>query len=310
MQDLDALYNSVFYSPATVGLDEGLGNFAGSPFTQQSDTYVLTFENGTSRVFNATASIQGSYATAIPESGEDFFNLLTSADPNVSSSSPTTTMTNSSSPSSLPLGPTYPSPIIKHSENFISGYYMNETDNADVAVLNVGSFFINDPELQAEFLNVSSQFLTQSASAGKRRLIVDVRNNPGGAVVLGYLLFQQLFPDLIPYSGIRLRGSDAADTLGQIASAIPVQNRNDYLLAELPFDAQTLLQKPNGTNFTSWQQFYGPLQQHDDSFSHIASQRYSSIAYNTYLLGQLDNSTVIPPQAFASEDITLVSSNK
>ena len=301
MQDLDALYNSVVYSPATAGSNDGLGFFARANFRQHSDTNALTFENGTSIVVSATAES----LSAIPSSGDILYNLLT----NGSLSTPASTPTNASSPPSLPLGPTYPSPIAKHSGNIISTYFMNETENADVAVVNVASFDAQGFDSIFEFLNISSSFLALCASAGKKRLIIDVRNNPGGTVALGYFLFQQLFPDAIPYSGIRLRDSDAANKLGQIASANLVQNRTDITLEALPFNAQNLLQSPNGSNITSWQQFYGPVQEHDDTFSNIASWQFSSTIYNNQQLTPIYNGTAIPPQVFAGEAITLVSPN-
>jgi len=94
---------------------------------------------------------------------------------------------------------------------------MGGTENSDVAVLNAASFDAKGIANVTEFLTKSASFLATCKSAGKDRLIVDVRNNLGGDVILGYALFLQLFPDIIPYSGVRLSGSDAANELGQIA---------------------------------------------------------------------------------------------
>jgi len=311
MQDLDALYNSVFYNPVTIGTQNGSGSFEESLFTQHSDTTSCTFENGTTAVVSATAEIGASDATAIPADGQSFFRLLTAAglkaSSNSSFASPKKPSSPSVLPSPLPLGPHYPDPFVKSYQNYISGYFMNGTDNSDLAVLSVASFNLTDLTDSTEFLKVSSTFLAKCASAGKKRLIVDVRNNPGGLVYVGYALFQQLFPNVLPYSGVRMRGSDAANALGQIASKIPPSDDTTDLTNSV-FNAQTLLRGQDGPSFDSWQQFYGPLKQYNDLFSNIGSWNYITSNSSSETAALTSNTSIVPPQVFASDAITLVSS--
>lgn len=313
LQDLDALYNSVFDSPASAGANSGIGYGTAGRFTKHDDTTLYTFDNGTSRLVNATAVITPAAATAIPETGKDYYKLLTSSASNSSSSSLSATPTSSSSPSlspsTLPLGPQYPPSTVERSQDFVSGYFMNETENSDVAVLNIASFDAEELAIQFQTLEDSAAFLAECETAGKRRLIIDVRNNPGGSIYLGYALFQQLFPDIVPYSGVRMRDSAASNLLGEIASTSSVQNDINSELAVSVFNIQTLATVPGDMSFDSWQQFYGPIHQHGDNFSNIGSWNYSDPDYNfgSRVASVVDNATSLPPQVFASEDITLVS---
>ncbi len=311
MQDLDALYNSVLYSPATAGNPDGMGTFERGFSTQNDDTTSCTFENGTTTVVNATVEINALYATTIPANGQNFSRLLTTVESNHSSTLPLTTPTSSSTasalPSPLPLGTNYPTPFVKSHQNYISGHFMNGTDYSDLAVLSVASFDVTPaPADSIDFLQASTAFLAKCASAGKKRLIIDLRNNPGGAVMVGYALFQQLFPNIVPYSGVRMRGSDAANALGQIASTSP-QSDDPNDLTQSVFNAQKLLQQPHGPSFDSWQQLNGPLKQNNDSFSNVGSWDYLTSDFNSFVANYISNTSSLPPQVFAGGDITLVS---
>lgn len=299
MQDLDAMFNSVFYNPVAVGTRNGSGSFEESLFTQHSDTTSCTFENGTTTVVSATAEIRAQDVKVIPADGQSFYRLLTAAGKNPSSPSVL--------PSPLPHLPNYPDPFVKSYQNYISGYFMNGTDNTDLAVLSVASFNLTGPIEKTEFLKVSSTFLAKCASTGKKRLIVDVRNNAGGNLYFGYALFQQLFPSVLPYSGFRMRGSDAANALGQIASKSPPSDDLTDLTNSV-FNARALLRGPDGPSFDSWQQFYGPLKQYKDLFSNIGSWNFITSNYSSETAAFTSNTSIVPPQVFPSDAITLVSS--
>lgn len=163
-----------------------------------------------------------------------------------------------------------------------------------------------------EFQTDVSIFLAKCKSAGKTRLIIDIRGNPGGTIYLGYDLFKQLFPTLIPYSGIRIRGSDAANALGNIASSSQVQNNASSVLATSIFNDKTCLVGPDGPSFNSWQQVYGPLTQNGDLFSNIFSWSFSNATLDMTMapgvvVSGYANKSEIPPQVFTSDSITLVS---
>lgn len=309
-QDLDALYNSALYNPTEVTSPvSGHGDFYSRAFTIHSDTTSFTFENGTTRVINATVEIPASIVENLPANGQDFFQKLITPSDSSSTSSPGSS-SSSDSEDELPLPKTYPKPIVKHSENIVSGYFMDGTDSADVAVLSVNSFIGKGENFQAEFLQDTSTFLAKCKSTGKKRLIIDVRNNGGGSIVLGYLLFYQLFPELAPYTGLRFRGSDAARTLTQIASSNSSAEAEDYGRKSLfisRFNKAQVIQQSDGTNFTSWQQLYGPLQQHDDLYSNTFSFPWSTLDGIQTLSVAIYEETLPTNQVFSGDDITIVS---
>ena len=321
-QDLDALYNKVSFSPiynADSGSLNHTGTFRG-PAIAQTDITSLTFANGTTSNVGITAELVHSAAQDLPHNSTGYYKYLK---PTTTASSPGSS-TETPKHSNLPLGPAYPSPIVKHDFNFIQGFFLNETENSDVAVLSVPSFFALGESNITEFTMTADKFLKKSRSAGKRRLIVDIRNNGGGDVDLGYNLFQLLFPKIVAYSGVRLRYSDAANMLGSIessaieslekesssnnASAIENTRIASAILAAHPnLYKQRFLQQNDGSNWTSWQQFFGPVAQHGDLFSNVAAQAdFSTADASTELASQLKENS-LPAQVFASENITLVS---
>ena len=329
LQDLDAEYNSLFYNPATNVATGGApaspinaaGGFSVSSSFSANDTTTCKFENGTTFGVNATALLPGS----IDLSGtvQDIFQKNIVNNDTDSSSSPSSSSAPSSVSSTLPtptsssnsstVGIGFPVPVVKHSGNLVSGYFLNGTDNSDVAVLSVPTFMPGtDSDGDApEFQKDVAMFLAKCKSAGKTRLIVDVRGNGGGDIYLGYDLFKQLFPTITPYSGIRIRGSDAVNALGQIGSSTPVQNDNNSALAGQFFDAKTVLQQPDGPSYTSWQKLYPPHQQKGDIFSNIASWTFSNasldLAVGGIVVSGYANNTNILSQVFSSDNIILVS---
>lgn len=134
-------------------------------------------------------------------------------------------------------------------------------------------------------------------------------HHQGGFVFLGYDTFKQLFPTQVPYSGVRTRLSPALNALGQIVSnqSTPLgQGVGGYI-----FDAQSFLQSPDGPFYQSWNQLNGPVEEHDDNFTKIASWEFSNATRNLEFSDNLTMSGYgdradLPPQVFPSEAITLV----
>lgn len=304
LQDLDALYNSAVYSPAFGGRDDLSATIDGGAMTEQSETTVITFDDGTKNEIEAIAQINPSYATGLLVDGPSIWDFISSAGDNATDSStpeePASTI--------IPLGKNYPDPIVKSQQNYISGYFLNESENSDVAVLSVASFDIDleDPTASPNFLGTAFTFLAKCATANKKRLIVDLRNNPGGSFYDGYSLFQLLFPNVIPYSGVRFRASDVVNALGEIGSSAAVQRNTSSGLASSSLNVGNHLQ-PNGSDFKSWQQFYGPMQQHRDLFSNVGAFENVTNGFAPYVAKLASNRTSLPSQVFSSESITLVS---
>ena len=199
---------------------------------------------------------------------------------------------------------------MKHSGNYVSGYFLNESETADVAVLTISSFDAQGEAPVAEFQRNVQDFLAKCRTNRKQKLIVDVRGNEGGTVVLAYDTFKQLFPSVVPYSSIRTRASPALNALGSIVS-----DENALFGSAVGgeiFDAQSFLQSPDGPYYQDWNQFNGPVMERGDNFTRSASFEFFNATRNpsssqNLTVSGYGNRSNVPPQAFPSEAITLVS---
>ena len=319
-QDLDAQYNSQFYNPANDLIVLGTPNNGPgflSYFYNVNDTNTFTFENGTTITLATNATSQP--PLNIMGSGQEIFDkyLVPAKSPsNSTSMSSSTTQTSAASStssataaanSSVELrspGTGFPIPIVRNSANYVSGYFLNDSATSDVAVLVLTSFDAKPP-YSAQFQNNVADFLAKCKSANKKKLIIDTRGNRGGTVLLAYDTFKQLFPALTPYSGNRMRVSDAAGIIGQVGS------QPDSPLAGIFFDALTDLRYPDGPHFQSWDQLYGPVVLRGDTFTQVAAKEFGNATIDEETSGVVvsgyANNTVIPSPAFQSEDIVLVS---
>ncbi|ORY60822.1 uncharacterized protein BCR38DRAFT_411935 [Pseudomassariella vexata] len=130
--------------------------------------------------------------------------------PSTTTTTPTqsATATSTTSPAPEPTVPGYPYPVVKHFDDYVAGYFLNDTAYADTAVLVALSFESSAPgkNLTAdffEFRRVVSTFLDACREAGKTKLVIDLSGNGGGSVIEGFELYKQLFPSGEPWDGIR-----------------------------------------------------------------------------------------------------------
>ena len=133
-----------------------------------------------------------------------------------------------------------------------------------------------------------------------------------------YDAFKQLFPTITLYSGWRIRDYPSVNTLRQVFSnALSLigsgqLDSSDALSASVSvWVYQESLKYPDGPPYSSWVEFYGPVQEHGDSYSYVASWLFSNetadVEYIGIAVSGYGNRTNLPPQPFASENTTLVS---
>lgn len=299
-QDLDAQYNTLLYNPSTV-LDviaNGRGDaFNAQPFVIYDDSTSIGFENGT--VKNITAGAIPGETKFDFSSGKDLYEKhLLPQPPAPAAASPLPVF-------SQPYG--YPEPSIQHTAGLVSGYFLSSSSaSADTAILSIASFDAGLLPALEEFQKVVSDFLTLCKTNSKTKLIIDVRGNGGGNPVLAYDLFKQLFPKEVPYSGLRARSHVALDAMGSVLSAAPGDIAGGTIV-----DARHMLQSPDGAPYEQWDKLAGPVPNHGDSFTELASWELgNSSATQDFGQGMTvsgyENRTDLPPQPFSSEDITLV----
>ncbi|KAG8623250.1 hypothetical protein KVT40_008226 [Elsinoe batatas] len=341
LQDPDALYNNLFYNPAQIALGSsgtGTGTFSGGGrgrWPYPGPTTTLTFENGTvletenyARLLVSFAGIRNgadiynTYLSVPPEAFDRVFELALS-----NAASATTTLAGNSTTSATPTAtsapattvpaPGYPSPVVRQPLNFNSGYFLEGEGYDDVAVLAVNSF-VGVAGQQVSFKDVNTRFIAAAKAAGKKKLIIDVSANAGGTVLLGYDLFAQLFPNILPYGTNRFRFHEAYDLLGEQTSELAApfertldQNQTVLDLLSTTFNYRTDVDA-NYENFESWDdktspQARGPLA---DNFTSIIRWNVSDIltpetSGGVYITGYGNGSTP-GEQPFATEDIIVV----
>jgi hypothetical protein len=169
----------------------------------------------------------------------------------------------------LPTSPGYPYPVIKHSADFVAGYFLNDTGNEDVAVLSIPSYNAALPGQELEFQNVVQSFLSAAKQAGKTKLIIDLQANGGGIVDLGLDTFAQLFPSKRPNTQGNMVSNVGQDILGRTFSNIEAgaktqAARNANLAAQWTVQADMDV---DGVGFASWDDFIGPVPLHGGNFT-------------------------------------------
>jgi hypothetical protein len=321
-QDKDALWNDLFYSLAQVSLGGGgaaTGAFTGNGqggFVYPGPTTTLTFANG-SNVTNENfakfavdlshiESGADMYQKFLRPSSRDYRNALdVLKEPfhlEVVDDAPPSERHNETLPA---IG--YPSPIIRHQQNLLGGYFLEGPAFEDVVVLTVASFLA-----KRSLVKANSDFIAAALAANKTKLIIDVSANGGGFLFQAYDLFKQLFPSIDPYGGNRLRAHETIDLMGQLCSS-PI-NRTVPKLVDLadmpPWDYHFDLDS-NNRKFSSWEQKYGPYPQGPGNDTFTSVMRWDLNDPRLYSDGDMwvsgyGNRSNMTSQPFQPQNIVLV----
>jgi hypothetical protein len=234
------------------------------------------------------------------------------------------TFLNTTTPSVTPL-PTllpidYPYPVFVQSGRAFHGYYLNDTDYTDVAVLSIPNF---QPEKAGDIIAGAKEtqellrtFFKQAVEGNKTRLVIDLRGNGGGTIDVGFETFRQLFPTIEPYGASRYRVHDAffihsAGTADLVANqsvkytdmAIYESARTDELNWA---NILNIDHKP----FKSFEEYYGPYTINGDNFTAIRRYNFSNdegghTTSGGFHLTGYGNSTA-PSQPFKAENIVII----
>ena len=151
LQDPDALWNNLFYSPAQVALGSsgsGVGIFAGAGrgrYIYPGDSTTLTFANGTSKTSENFASIlqpfdgisngEDLYTQYFAQPEDSYYNIFNfnPFDPSMSAAPSSTASSTASATAEAPAStaatstpnPGYPSPVVINPSNENSGYFLD-----------------------------------------------------------------------------------------------------------------------------------------------------------------------------------------
>lgn len=256
LQDPDAQYNSLFWSPATK-ISYGDGFQLGSYLVDFPDSHNVRFSNGSSGQFPNMALIRTSFSEL--DSGEKLHQEVEVPKPNATLTTKLASDTEMPLVESLPRYPSNPVAIHKYG-GYISGYLLEDENDNDMCVLAAFTFQTayhtlpgyNITEDFIEARRVIRETLSSCKVDGRTRLIVDMSANDGGYINLGYELYRNLFPQAKMWTGSRIRAHPAADLLGRLLYDIPKAQA-------LATAGESQLYPTTGTPFKTWKDLYGPV---------------------------------------------------
>jgi len=232
--NLDARYNNLLFREGNNGSFVSPAQLFYGVYDNAVTT--VTFKNGTKHRYNNVASIS-SAASEINWSdvtdGKSLSMILSKL--KTAAYRPDTDTPSAAQKAALHLSrrtliprdySNYPPPVVNHSEAMMAGYF-TETIN-DVAVLQISSFDTssakNATDASYEFQRLVKEFLSKSQDEGKKKLILDLRENGGGDVDLLLDTFMQLFPAETPFSAQRYRAQEGYKRVGDALNEIKMNN--------------------------------------------------------------------------------------
>ncbi|KAH0596601.1 hypothetical protein MHUMG1_05719 [Metarhizium humberi] len=284
--DADASYNSMFWSKPTAAKGN-IGDFVGaySFLFYPGDTTNLTYANGTTIEVETKALIDGNMTGVVD--GPSMYKRFCSPVPLqlAAASANTNTTINTITNATIPG---YPTPVIISPDRTISGYYLSGPGLDNVAVIYLQLFPVSN---FAEFQTAISDFLQKAKAAGKTRLIIDLQGNRGGAVLLAYDFFRQLFPSIIQDGISRWKLSKTFEHLPRVVSELikdidPATETNLELrsLYYTPWSYRHNLNISNH-NFEKFEEKYSPYTYKNTNYSNLIRINVGDPLTTTKLLG-------------------------
>lgn len=272
-----------------------LGVFYG-PSIWPGASHQLTFANGSSVMINTVASTSDfSYRNSREVYRE---NCLPSNDSTVSGDS---TSSQQEPPINAPSA--YPTPFNRERFNQIMGFFSDASHLKDVGVLAVPTFGRPETgEQMAEVSRVATEFVKQASNQGKKKILIDLSGNGGGAINSGLNLFRIFFPETEIYSATRFRSHEAIDLMGRASQNIPANESTQV------FEYQGEV-KPDGKHgFSSWKDLYGPYNILGVNSSSLCSYNLTTTSTSTNPINGYGASKPGDPAKalFKPQDIVLV----
>jgi Peptidase family S41 len=316
-QDLDALYNSLFWSATQNTMTASRlpsGLFSSSGFAKvyyPGPATEIILVNGTRRIYQNFAKINPALNFTGLVDGETFYDrFCTGQDEAAASIASNTTETLSEVTTATPG---YPLPVIRHPQNMIAGYYINDSLYDKVAILSISDFVLGDVNaVQTNFARTYRDFIRLATAAGKTKLIIDLRGNIGGTIMQAFGLFLELFPDIEPWGATRFRAFDTLDTIGEQVSSLANAFYSGSNTTEMyrgaagiePYDYHLVVDS-EGEDFCNWAELYSPIHiPGRDNFTHLIRYNLSSPGLTTDL--GINFPAPSSSRPFNSEDIIML----
>lgn len=155
----------------------------------------------------------------------------------------------------------------------VSAYILDD----QTAVLSIPSFLQQGNDT-LNFFRVIDDLLADAEAKNIKRLVIDLQQNYGGLSLLAVSIFKRFFYDQEPWTGNRIRATDMANVLGQSYSswwdgletseegALDV---NYQYFASSEWVVGNRINPATGTNYTSWDEYKGPVLDLGDKFTNL-----------------------------------------
>ncbi|KAJ5742737.1 uncharacterized protein N7511_011138 [Penicillium nucicola] len=293
LQDRDAQYNRVFPALArsvTNTPTDANGIWASIGDWTDGAELSLKFANGTEKTVQKTATPSERFFAY--DDGTHLWN--TECIPRDLS----TPLSSSSGAEKASEVPGLPSTNWRTSANSIAGYFSNVTDLQDTAIIFLPTFSSS----ASEVAKVAIDFLQNATAAGKKNVLIDVSANPGGYMSIGIDFSRIFFPEATPYTATRFRAHDAAKYLTKAYS------RDTSTDSSNVFAYRQMVQPNQKTDFSSWEDLYGP---HDilgsSASSLFANFNYTSTSSDVFPINGYGSVPLKPSKSlFPAENIAII----
>jgi hypothetical protein len=189
-------------------------------------------------------------------------------------------------------GGTYPRPQVKQPKLAVSGggvltgYFFEDTSTG---VLSIPTFQ-QDGENKGYFADTVDKFIADAQEKGITKVIIDLQQNYGGNVDHAFVTFRQFFPGVEPFAGSRRRSHDLANVVGSTITGFwgslshDIEEERAYKYRNLANEwvVTPRINEETASNFTSWEEYFGPVTHNGDQFSSIVSSHSLSARMQQY----------------------------
>ncbi|KAH7408333.1 hypothetical protein DE146DRAFT_645987 [Phaeosphaeria sp. MPI-PUGE-AT-0046c] len=193
----------------------------------------------------------------------------------------------------------------------ISGYIF---DDVSTGILSVPSFYQDGLSVKF-FFNAIDEFIGNATKRGTRRVVIDLQQNSGGLVLLALTTFQQFFPALRPYTGSRIRSHRLADILGTAYTewwqSLDQESDESQNSAATEWVATNRINAITEQNFASWAEYFEPIVDRNDRFSHKQLYNLSDKVFDYDMFGWIyqpwvNSSYIAKEPCWTPDDIVLL----
>ena len=148
----------------------------------------------------------------------------------------------------------------------VTGYFLNDSSTG---VLSIPSFDQVEDSVET-FSDAVQEFIDRGRELRINRVIIDLQQNTGGAVLLALDTFKRFFPDLVPFAGSRWRSQELGNIVGASTTAYFQSLTDQDDIQQFAGNEWVITERLNAAtnrNFTSWQEYQGPLNINGDSLT-------------------------------------------